>query len=1125
MDTLTFKFIRDEPADADSFGSHSRLADTIAQVIAQGPDLKVVGLLGPWGAGKSTVIRLVQKALQSDAQIRTYCFSYDAWLVQNDPPRRAFLETLIHYLIAENLTSLKRWQPRLDQLNRQVEESETTTIPTLTKTGRAIGFSLLLWPLALPLLGHDWYAAAFKAGAPFSEIWPFWFGVCIALLPIALLLAFTLWRWIKHGYLFLRHFGKPDAYNAPQESESILALFINKEVQRQRNRVTRSPDPTTIEFQDIFREIMDAVTSDKRRFVFVIDNLDRLPEGDAVEMWSTIRSFFLGAREINNVRKAAALPTVILPIDEEAVRRMYSISHGDNDAAGLAKSFMDKTFDLSFHVTRPVLSDWNSYLTAQMKAVFGPAMPQEWPYITGRIYERALGNETAPTPRTVNTLINAIATLWMQWRNGGVSFASVAYYCIFRDGIDKNILGAVSHPAADVATFDPDWQRNIAALHYGAPPADAAQILIEQPVRNAITERNVKALSDLSGMPSFDRVLMRILDQFASDGIDALVVLSAAVMLQSLGDGDDVWRRVAWSRLLTAFRLTAQWRIFSQGQIDGIKALLAHCQPADLVPFASALNAKLTALDPGAIKDAKFAAFFVATWQAAFAALQSAKLPLPNVQVPGAADNFLEVAALCHEDAPLLKQLSTQAADTALVQELATILTDQARAATAENKYRALRALGRPQVWAQLVAASITVVRNQNANHPGMGAALRVLGQLRTSDKDARDQLQPLVNDGQLAGRLQEAYTQKRDAVAAQALALLVIGGNRGFAVPDNGNWAATFKQRPDFVRLIDEAFREYGGADTSQMLIDMSTSNSALLPIARAVFSGRVQKQSLGMLASAAVISNLPQYLACVDDALQSSFMEQMASQPAFWEQLAKQPFDGSVLTLLRALIKQKDGIAQTAEAALRERLANVNTAQWNTAVRGQSEPMPIAAELAAHAATPLEIGAQLYDALQAIIPDILASADTNLRARWFVAATYLGDSARQTLMRNLRDAILTTSVVTHLPALLATGDTALTDTGAFVEKADDCVRHIILPLLNDQTGVTWLVDHAALAGEWVRAAMPTTAAFLKDTLNTLANETSDQPRKDALRTLQAGWSPANDAGTGAANDEAAAS
>src|SRR5262249_19593378 len=123
------------------------------------------------------------------------------------------------------------------------------------------------------------------------------------------------------------------------------------------------------------------------------------------------------------------------------------------------------------------------------------------------------------------------------------------------------------------------------------------------------------------------------------------------------------------------------------------------------------------------------------------------------------------------------------------------------------------------------------------------------------------------------------------------------------------------------------------------------------------------------------------------------------------------------------------------------------------------------------------------------------------------------------------LRDAILTAPTVTHLAALLDAGDQTLTAMGGFAEKADDSVRHVILPMLTDQAGVTWLVDHAALAGEWVRAAMPTTTTFLNDTLNTLADEAADQTRKDALRTLQTGWSPANDASAVAANDQAAAS
>lgn len=1127
-DELTFHFIRDEPAQADSFGSHSRLAASIAKVITQNVDLKVIGLLGPWGAGKSTVVHLVQKALEEDAGNNTYCFSYDAWLHQADPPRRAFLETLIHFLIKKELTTPERWQPRLAQLNRQIEETEITSTPTLTTSGRAIAFSLLLWPIALPLLGHDWYAAAFKAHAPLSDIWPFWFGVFLILLPFLILFGFYVsWRPVKSP--FKREFWRWanfSTHKSPHETESILSLFINKEVQRQRNRVTRAPDPTTIEFQDIFREIMEAVKGDKHRFLFVIDNLDRLPEADAVAMWGTIRSFFLGAHETNHVRKAAAMPTVILPIDEAAVRRMYNVSHGPDDAEGLAKSFMDKTFDLTFRVTRPVLSDWNSYLAQQMKNVFGPAMPPEWPYVTGRLYERYFVGQSEPnvTPRTVNTLINAIASLWLQWRGGGVSFAAVAYYCIFRETIDQNILGAVGSRVAAIADLDPDWQRGVAALHYGAPPGDAAQILIEQPLRKAITEKDSKGLAQLRGMPSFERVLLRIFDQFAVDGIDPVAVLNAAIMLQSLGDGNELWRNEAWRRLHASFRATAPWRQFGLDEANGVKALAEHCPADTLGLFLTTLNAKLAALDPGTVKEAGFVTHFIDAWRTAFAAAQSAKQPLPPVQVPGAADVFLNAAATCRDTVELLKLLSTTVDDVALVQEFAATVGDQARAATAENKFLALRALDRSFEWGPLVTACVAVVRDQNANHPGMAAALRILGTLRASNADARNQIQPLVNDGQLVARLNEGYSQQRDEVVARALALLLLGGNRNIPVPDGGNWTGRFTQRSNLAAAIDNALIEFDGPNNLQLLVDMATGNGAWLPIARGVVSLRVQAKKLGALPLEPIISNLPQYLACVDDPLQESFMAQVARDKTFWDKLSGQPFDGPVLTFLRALIKEQDATGERARVVLRERLDGVDTATWNAAVRKQSEPWTIAAELAAVGAT-VEIGSPLYDALQGMIGDILKSADMNLRTRWFGAQVYLAPSAQQTLSRNLRDAILSAPSVVQLPALLAVGGQAFTQTAGFAEKSDDCVRHIVLPLLADAAGVAWIAEHAGVVGEWVRAALPATAEFLNDRLGKLLEATGDQTRKDALQSLRDAWSPANDAAETVANDKAATS
>ena len=79
-------FIRDVAAETDFFGSHDPVAKAISAAIAQNTDLKVIGLLGRWGSGKSTVVKHVQKHLAADTGVKTHIFCYDAWLHQSDPP-------------------------------------------------------------------------------------------------------------------------------------------------------------------------------------------------------------------------------------------------------------------------------------------------------------------------------------------------------------------------------------------------------------------------------------------------------------------------------------------------------------------------------------------------------------------------------------------------------------------------------------------------------------------------------------------------------------------------------------------------------------------------------------------------------------------------------------------------------------------------------------------------------------------------------------------------------------------------------------------------------------------------------------------------------------------------------
>lgn len=109
--TGDLRFIIDEPAEVDFFNTHSPVAFAIARSIIGNPALKIIGLLGRWGSGKSTIVRDVAAQLAAvDGNYLT--FTYDAWLHQNDPLRRSFLESLVRFLSHRKHIDSEAWDQR-----------------------------------------------------------------------------------------------------------------------------------------------------------------------------------------------------------------------------------------------------------------------------------------------------------------------------------------------------------------------------------------------------------------------------------------------------------------------------------------------------------------------------------------------------------------------------------------------------------------------------------------------------------------------------------------------------------------------------------------------------------------------------------------------------------------------------------------------------------------------------------------------------------------------------------------------------------------------------------------------------------------------------------------------------
>ena len=89
-----FKLLREEADDKDAFKKHTHenIADALSVLIEKEQGGLTIGVEGPWGGGKSTVLKILRRKLT-----KSYFFFFDAWAHEGDSLRRVFLESLCEY--------------------------------------------------------------------------------------------------------------------------------------------------------------------------------------------------------------------------------------------------------------------------------------------------------------------------------------------------------------------------------------------------------------------------------------------------------------------------------------------------------------------------------------------------------------------------------------------------------------------------------------------------------------------------------------------------------------------------------------------------------------------------------------------------------------------------------------------------------------------------------------------------------------------------------------------------------------------------------------------------------------------------------------------------------------------
>lgn len=1099
-------FIRDTAATEDAFGSHGRIANAISAIIRSSQQIRTLGLLGRWGSGKSTILRMLERELSKtdSPDVATHIFFYDAWLHQSDPPRRSFLESFIEFLVKQGMTTKKEWNSEVDRLNRRSEEHDIKTTPTLTASGKVIGASLLLFPIGLQLIGKDWIGKNIDLGIEAIPVT--WVGIAMLVAPVfAAIVVYVLWRPTYN--IFSQRFWRTEnwtTHRPPHDESTIFSLFMNKAVDRVHNRIIRTPDPTAIEFQETFQKIMQRVAAPNRRFVFVIDNLDRIPEAEAIAMWSTVRSFFLDASDIPVDKGDFGTPYVILPIDPGSIRRIYATNHGDEQADELAKSFIDKTFDLTFRLGPPILSDWAEYLGKMMRHVFGARADDQRIYIISKLYERYLTEKRSDedaqgvrdaTPRMINSLVNEVAVLDLQWGEQ-IKFATIAYYAINKDRIETDVRSILHADARDLQHFDADWATGIAAIYYGVPTDRALQVFMEPQVRAAIRDATPDEFARLNAVKGFFSVLDRIVDSETVDNANPEFITNTAYLLGTLNTTQGAWLPEIQRKLRSGLRTATPWRTIATTTASGMVTLIENAPSGERQSVYHALTRSMSLAVEEFCHHPDADKIWISAAKTLHSYASEQQLSTDSITVPGTATFYLQVVSRAADNDQLLATLSPMEGASNVMSAFAEMAEKDHFGEWTRTTLQALLGI-RSWTWAPVTASAGKFIREQPLDNAQTAGALRVLGILRkAADQSARDEVARLSQEGHLFDKLFNARQSNAFDAEAATLALLILvnpnfnlEGRHGHAT--NGynlmqNPLQAVDGRPQVLKALSEFLSEFA---TFKELINCSLGNGKTAPVTSRVFAHRLDTKTVGRLHVDDVLARLQDYLGFLDESHQEKFIELIPAYETFWEKLPKAPFSDALGSLMHKLLDIEGEGSQLARAEVMRRASELSSDKWAQALRENKEPVNLLRSAIATGSDTLENGEGLLQALVTSFSEVLDgsnAAGAEQLQIWAECLKAISQNAQETFFKSLRDEIFRPGKTARLlDVLVSLGPTLLAD-GQFGRRADEAVRYVVLPLLTDlPRGPEWLQQNTDEVRSWIRDCDPGTRGHVSEQLN----------------------------------------
>ncbi|MCV9960292.1 KAP family NTPase [Pararhizobium sp. BT-229] len=537
----------DEPSSEDQFHGkgHERTATALARAITSltGKD-RAIGLDGPWGSGKSTVVEIARTALTTQrkkggAEYRF--FTFDIWQSQGSSFRRSFLEHFLDWTLATFPT--KRAQ--LEAIERDVKGKVRQV---QSKSQSILDWWGVLVIAAIPFLPiyYFWAKAVFddtKREEVFTSTSPMWLLYVFVLLTLGWA-AWKCWRESEPGAASWVNF--PSRY---RQALSQTLLINSKQFEDQKvTQYIRETDPNDFEFQTSLRRVLSVVQSRDTKIVIVLDNIDRLPRKEINEYWAQVRAVFSNGPSKSR-EDADSSVIAIVPYDRHLVEGVSKPeSNGDAKGAAISslgtREIFSKTFDEILQVSPPVMSNSRDFFLEKIAKALPNATNRDELFRVYLVFDHILRHENGnATPRQIIAFINELTGMYIL-HEGRFRMPTVAVYIAHADSLEAN-PGLLNDPGSLDAKLralaaDPELEQNLAAMIFNVEPTLALQLLLDDRIKTAAS-RSADSLMEISKAPGFDlrvdSVIQENFREWEKGEVFPFIISNFADLAQSY-DGD-----------------------------------------------------------------------------------------------------------------------------------------------------------------------------------------------------------------------------------------------------------------------------------------------------------------------------------------------------------------------------------------------------------------------------------------------------------------------------------------------------------------------------------------------------------------------------------------------------------